>query len=328
MGQHRAERGQRRDPSGTPSSAPGSHSGARSTRSAPRDAAPAAGTRVASHAASRHSAKAKPAAPAPAPTVGGKRKAAKHTAPSTPLFSRLPSVPVLVGVAALAVSAGGAISAADPDKLTGNLDDSTIAASGVFAGATDAGLLSRGGATVSRAAGRAPVSATTDAELIAEAEARARQRNAALEAYAAQAQKQAIKLEKNQWVIPVEGYRITATFGMSSGLWSSSHTGLDFAAPSGTPIHAVAGGVVTSTGYDGAYGNKTIITLEDGTEIWYCHQTSYLVNTGDTVAPGEVIGSIGSTGNVTGPHLHLEVRPSADSPVDPYAALQEHDVHP
>jgi murein DD-endopeptidase MepM/ murein hydrolase activator NlpD len=317
MGQHRAERGTRRDPSGTTSVTPGSRSGTRqATPYAGRPARSAApgGARVASSSA----------------PVAGKRKAARHTSAGTPLLRRLPSVPVLVGVAALAVSAGGAVSAADPGRVSSTLDStSSVNAAGSIGNtdATDAGLLSRA-STVSRAARRAPVAATTDEKLIAEAEARARQRNAALEAYAAQAQKQAIKLEKNQWVLPLSGYRITATFGMSSGLWSSTHTGLDFAAPSGTPLHAIAGGVVTSTGYDGAYGNKTVITLEDGTEVWYCHQTSYLVNTGDTVSAGEVIGSVGSTGNVTGPHLHLEVRPSADSPVDPYAVLLEHGVNP
>ena len=260
--------------------------------------------------------------------TSGSSAPAKHTAPGKPLLRRLPSAPVLVGVAALAISAGGAISAVDPDRISSRLDStSSVNAAGSITSATDAGLLRRG-AGVSRAARRAPAAATTDAELVAQAEAQARRRNAALEAYAAQAQEQAIKLEKNQWVLPLAGYRITATFGMSSGLWSSTHTGLDFAAPSGTPLHAIAGGVVTSTGYDGAYGNKTVITLEDGTEVWYCHQTSYLVDTGDTVSAGEVIGSVGSTGNVTGPHLHLEVRPSADSPVDPYALLVEHGVSP
>ncbi|WP_426246964.1 M23 family metallopeptidase [Nocardioides sp. LHG3406-4] len=293
-------------------------------RSKPRKAAPVAGARVASRAAAKSAAKAVPQPAAPAP---GRRKAAKHTARSTPLFRRLPSAPVLVGVAALAISAGGAISAADPDHVTDRMDTGTVAAAQMFTGATDAGLLSRDAAPVSRTARRGPVSAP-DAELVAEAEAQARQRNTALEAYAEKAAQQALKLEKNQWVLPVDGYRITATFGMSSGLWAHNHTGLDFAAPSGTPIRAVAGGVVTSTGYDGAYGNKTVITLEDGTEIWYCHQTSYLVSTGDSVAPGEVIGSIGSTGHVTGPHLHLEVRPSPDTPVDPYAQLVEHGVQP
>jgi murein DD-endopeptidase MepM/ murein hydrolase activator NlpD len=115
---------------------------------------------------------------------------------------------------------------------------------------------------------------------------------------------------------------------MSSGLWSHYHTGLDFAAPSGTPIYAVANGVVTSVGYDGAYGNKTVITLEDGTELWFCHQTSVNVSVGQEVHAGDTIGSVGSTGNTTGPHLHLEVRPGAGDPVDPYQALVVNGVQP
>ncbi len=91
---------------------------------------------------------------------------------------------------------------------------------------------------------------------------------------------------------------------------------------------AVAGGTVTSVGYDGSYGNKTVVTLEDGTEIWYCHQSSFGVSEGETVAPGEVIGYVGSTGNVTGSHLHLEVRPGGGDPVDPYAAFLVHGVTP
>ena len=92
-------------------------------------------------------------------------------------------------------------------------------------------------------------------------------------------------------------------------LWSSCHTGLDFAAPTGTPIHSVAAGTVTEVAYAGAYGNRTIITLEDGTQIWYCHQNSTSAAVGQKVGPGDVIGTVGGTGNVTGPHLHLEVRP-------------------
>jgi len=132
----------------------------------------------------------------------------------------------------------------------------------------------------------------------------------------------------NQWTLPVDGYHLTATFGQSSSLWASVHTGLDFAAPSGTPIHAIANGVVTSVGYDGAYGNKTVITLDDGTELWFCHQTSFVVAEGDVVRAGELIGYVGSTGNVTGPHLHLEVRPGAGDPVDPYEALRVHGLQP
>ena len=87
---------------------------------------------------------------------------------------------------------------------------------------------------------------------------------------------------------------------------------------------AIANGMVTEAGYDGAYGNKTVVTLEDGTEIWYCHQTTQLVSVGDVVRGGEVIGTVGSTGHVTGSHLHVEVRPGGGDPVDPYAAMQQH----
>jgi murein DD-endopeptidase MepM/ murein hydrolase activator NlpD len=85
---------------------------------------------------------------------------------------------------------------------------------------------------------------------------------------------------------------------------------------------------VTETGYDGSYGNKTVVTLEDGTELWYCHQTSFLVDVGDVVRGGEAIGTVGSTGNSTGPHLHLEVRPGGGDPVDPFTALLEHGITP
>jgi murein DD-endopeptidase MepM/ murein hydrolase activator NlpD len=133
------------------------------------------------------------------------------------------------------------------------------------------------------------------------------------------------------WKMPMRPgtFTYTPTWHQARSSWSSSyHTGLDFAADSGTPIVALARGVVTSTGYDGAYGNKTVLTLEDGTEIWYAHQTSIYVSAGETVAPGDVIGSVGSTGNVTGPHLHLEVRPGGGDPVDPRAALIANGVTP
>ena len=62
---------------------------------------------------------------------------------------------------------------------------------------------------------------------------------------AKQSEQYAAKLKLNLWHLPVVGYHLTATFG-EYGLWSSYHTGLDFAAPSGTPIYAVANGVITS----------------------------------------------------------------------------------
>jgi murein DD-endopeptidase MepM/ murein hydrolase activator NlpD len=123
-------------------------------------------------------------------------------------------------------------------------------------------------------------------------------------------------------VVPVSNYRITGQFADVSGLWSSgSHTGLDFAAPSGTPIRAVQGGTVTQASYDGAYGYKTVVTLPSGAEVWYAHQSAVSVAVGQQVKTGQVIGNVGATGNVTGSHLHLEYRPNPDAPADPAAYL-------
>ena len=63
------------------------------------------------------------------------------------------------------------------------------------------------------------------------------------------------------------------------------------------------------------------MTLEDGTELWYCHQTAFAVKPGDRSSGGQTDRLVGSTGNTTGPHLHLEVRPGGGDAVDPYAAL-------
>ena len=130
------------------------------------------------------------------------------------------------------------------------------------------------------------------------------------------------------FVLPVVGYRLTGRFGDVSGLWSSVHTGLDFAAPSGTAIRSVGAGRVVSSGYDGRYGEKTVVRLADGTEVWFCHQTSVRVDVGERVRAGQVIGTVGSTGNVTGPHLHLEVHPRGSAAVDPFGWLRAHGLHP
>ena len=135
-------------------------------------------------------------------------------------------------------------------------------------------------------------------------------------------------LQANQWVLPLESYDITATFGASSSLWSASHTGLDFAAPEGTGIRAVSAGTVSESGYSGAYGNRTVIRTDDGTEFWYCHQSSVSVATGEQVEAGQEIGAVGSTGNVTGSHLHLEIRPFGGAPVDPRSTMGGEGVTP
>jgi murein DD-endopeptidase MepM/ murein hydrolase activator NlpD len=107
-------------------------------------------------------------------------------------------------------------------------------------------------------------------------------------------------------------------------MWSSGyHTGLDFAAPTGTLIKAIHSGTVTEAGWAGSYGYRTILTLDDGTELWFCHQSSISVSVGQKVSTGDVIGRVGATGNVTGPHLHLEVHPGGQADgIDPMAWLR------
>lgn len=123
-------------------------------------------------------------------------------------------------------------------------------------------------------------------------------------------------------VLPLAGYYLSAGFGLAGPHWEHSHTGQDFAAPLGTSLVAVGDGVITSVGDSGAYGLRTILTLEDGTDIWYCHQLLTLVEPGDVVEVGDALGGLGSTGNSTGPHLHLEVRPPGVGAVDPMPWLE------
>ena len=274
-----------------------------------------------------------PAAPVPASTTSrrsdapGRRKASRHSGTRRRLFPGLPPLPIAVGVAALAISAGGAITVSNPALVSG---DSRIAGASALNGTSDAAstsLLNDRTAAVSRDSRRDALEDAADEKLVEQAEQQARERNAALAKFAKQAEAQAAKIALNQWVLPVDGYHLTATFG-EWGLWSSYHTGLDFAADYGAPIKAMAGGEVTEVGYDGSYGNKVVITLDDGTELWFCHMSDFATSTGEEVRAGDVIGYLGDTGNTTGPHLHLEVRPGAGDPVDPYAAMLVHGLQP
>ena len=106
---------------------------------------------------------------------------------------------------------------------------------------------------------------------------------------------------------PVSGI-ITSRFGAGSAIRRSAHTGLDIATATGTPIQAAAAGTVTFAGYKGSYGNMIVITHANGIQTYYGHCSALYVSAGATVAQGQKIGAVGSTGNSTGPHLHLEVR--------------------
>ncbi|NED71394.1 M23 family metallopeptidase [Streptomyces sp. SID9944] len=163
----------------------------------------------------------------------------------------------------------------------------------------------------------------------AEAKAAAEKKKAEEEAKRKAEEARLAELAK-QYTLPTSSYTITSTFGQAGSMWSSGyHTGLDFAAPTGTLIKAVHSGTVTEAGWAGAYGYRTILTLDDGTELWFCHQSSISVSAGQKVSTGEVIGRVGATGNVTGPHLHLEVHPGGQATgIDPMAWLHGKGLNP
>ncbi len=238
----------------------------------------------------------------------------------------LPSAPSLIGVAALAFAGVGAtvsqqaIAPAD-DGFQKFATQASVLNAASSIGSSDA--VSGRQRAVSRDSQRQALQDAAEEELQEAAETQAKERSAALAALAASAEKHANQIAKNAWQLPLPAgsYRVAHSFGQCSYLWVNCHTGEDFSAPSGTPIYSVAAGTVTEAGYDGSYGNKTVVTLEDGTEIWYAHQTSIGVSVGQTVDPGQTIGTVGSTGNSTGPHLHLEVRPGGGDAVDPVSAL-------
>jgi murein DD-endopeptidase MepM/ murein hydrolase activator NlpD len=173
---------------------------------------------------------------------------------------------------------------------------------------------------VSRSSRRLRGDAPASNSLLAAAEQQSLERARTLKTYAIRAAAQSARIERDQWTLPTAYVALTARFG-DSGLWANLHTGLDFNGDEGDPIYSVANGTVTAVGYDGSYGNKTVVTLEDGTEIWYGHQSAVFVGLGEAVRGGEQIGTIGSTGNVTGSHLHLEVRPGGGDPVDPFTVF-------
>ena len=107
---------------------------------------------------------------------------------------------------------------------------------------------------------------------------------------------------------PVSGI-ITSRFGSNDSVRSHSHSGIDIAAPYGTPIKASASGTVTYSGNaNDGYGLYVIISHGNGVQTVYAHCSQLLVSAGQTVSQGEVIAKVGSTGNSTGNHLHLEVR--------------------
>lgn len=125
---------------------------------------------------------------------------------------------------------------------------------------------------------------------------------------------------KNDWVMPVVGANFTSGFKYR---WGRMHTGNDLAIAEGTPIVAMSSGEVIFAGWMGGGGNTTKIRYWDGTVSFYEHQSAILVNVGQQVSAGELVGRVGNTGHSFGAHLHLEIHPADGGPIDPHPWMSE-----
>ncbi|TMG17585.1 MAG: M23 family metallopeptidase [Chloroflexi bacterium] len=141
---------------------------------------------------------------------------------------------------------------------------------------------------------------------------------------------QAQQTQPGPLILPVKEATLTQPYGCSAfeiEPWSPScpshhfHSGIDLAAPLGTPVYAATAGTVTLRRERGGYGLYILLTRDSKLSTLYGHLDWPLVQPGDVVAAGQAIALMGSTGNSTGPHLHFEVR-IAGVPVDPLPLLQ------
>jgi len=129
------------------------------------------------------------------------------------------------------------------------------------------------------------------------------------------------KMQPSLW--PVEG-RLMSGFAQRTDPFSGEgafHTGVDISAPTGTPIHATADGIVIQAEMvAGGYGRLVRIDHGGAVQTYYAHMSKINVHVGQEVRRGDIVGLVGSSGRVTAPHLHYEVR-MGGAPVNPYRYL-------
>ena len=129
---------------------------------------------------------------------------------------------------------------------------------------------------------------------------------------------------------PVPYSRRTSGFGMRQHPilhTQRAHTGVDYAAPTGTPVMSVADGVVVESSYQGAYGNMVVVQHNGQQATVYAHLSRMQVKRGQSIKQGDVIGAVGTTGLSTGPHLHFEFRVNGRH-VDPLTLAQQGSAEP
>ena len=137
------------------------------------------------------------------------------------------------------------------------------------------------------------------------------------------------KKKASAWKVPVSHYKLSATFGTGGDRWAHKHSGQDFAVPTGTKVSAAHSGTVVKAGpYGGgdgpAYGNAIVIKHSNGKFSQYAHLSKINVHIGQHVKTGQKIALSGNTGNSSGPHLHFEIRTTANygSAINPVTFLR------
>ncbi|MFV5992802.1 M23 family metallopeptidase [Streptomyces sp. NPDC056231] len=190
----------------------------------------------------------------------------------------------------------------------------------------------------------APASAPGTASLIgntaadsvavqAAAQAKAAVKKAAAAEQAARSSAKEAAGKAASWTKPVRHYTLSASFGTDGSRWAHKHSGQDFAVPVGTTVEAAHSGTVVKAGPNGggdgpAYGNAIVIKHGNGTYSQYAHLSRIDVRIGQTVGTGEKIALSGNTGNSSGPHLHFEIRQTANygSAINPVSFLHQQGV--
>jgi murein DD-endopeptidase MepM/ murein hydrolase activator NlpD len=136
-----------------------------------------------------------------------------------------------------------------------------------------------------------------------------------------------IEAARPKWVNPMRpgSYTISSCF---CPRWGSFHYGEDMAAPWGTPFYAAGDGIVIHAGPMSGYGNAIMIQHSNGDVTVYGHEEKVIVQVGERVKAGQLIGLVGSLGNSTGPHLHFEVRVGGENgeKVDPVPWMADRGV--
>ncbi|WP_323100711.1 M23 family metallopeptidase [Intrasporangium sp. YIM S08009] len=207
--------------------------------------------------------------------------------------------------------------AADPDAVA--------AAAANRAGARSSRDMARDASAIITRATTSAGQAADAAEQAAAAEQARKQARADAVRKAKEAAKARAIARAHRWVVPVAGYTLTSGFGWR---WGKMHPAQDLAVATGTPVHALSSGTVVFAGWSTeGYGNMVKIRYWDGTVSWMAHNSRLVVSVGEEVEPGQLVSYSGSTGNSTGPHVHLEIHPDDGSAVAPRAWLAARGVN-